>query len=153
MFWHIGLQAAAYQNFLLHDLPKLLEYVPLAVRKWIWYMHDGAPHFSHAVQDVLNNMHHEWWIGREGPTAWPPRSPEINPLVFHVGTPKISCVLCSCFQWRGPSPLQCGCLSDCPHLPRHLWMGVAVYDETCEGMDWISWRTFWELIINVLFQV
>jgi hypothetical protein len=38
------------QDFLLRDLPKLLEDVPLAVRACMWYMHDGAPaHFSHAV--------------------------------------------------------------------------------------------------------
>jgi hypothetical protein len=39
-----------YQDFLMHDLPKLLEDVPLAVRALMWYIHDGAPeHFSHAV--------------------------------------------------------------------------------------------------------
>jgi hypothetical protein len=48
------------QDFLLHDLPKLLEDVPLAIRARMWYMHDGAPaHFSHAVRDVLNNTCHD----------------------------------------------------------------------------------------------
>jgi hypothetical protein len=46
-----------YRDFLVHDLPKLLEDVPLAVRARMWYMHDGAPaHFSRAVRDVLNIM-------------------------------------------------------------------------------------------------
>jgi hypothetical protein len=31
-----------YQYFLLHDLPKLLEDVPLAIRAWMWYMCKGA---------------------------------------------------------------------------------------------------------------
>jgi hypothetical protein len=44
-------------DFLLHDLQKILEDVPLAVRARMWYMHDGAPaHFSRAVRDVLNIM-------------------------------------------------------------------------------------------------
>jgi hypothetical protein len=46
-------------------------------------MHDGAPaHFSRAVRDVLNNTYHDPWIGRGGPTAWPPRSPD---LIFTCG--------------------------------------------------------------------
>jgi hypothetical protein len=49
-----------YRNFLLHDLPKLLDDVPLAVRARMWYMLDGAPaHFNRAVRDVLNNTHHD----------------------------------------------------------------------------------------------
>jgi hypothetical protein len=51
----------------------------------MWYMHDGAPaHFSLAVRDVLNNTYHDRWIGRGGPTAWPPRSPDLNPLDFYL---------------------------------------------------------------------
>jgi hypothetical protein len=43
-----------YRDFLLYDLPKLLEDVPL------WYMHDGASaHFSRAVRDVLNNTYND----------------------------------------------------------------------------------------------
>jgi hypothetical protein len=41
-----------YRDFLLHDLPKFPEDVPLARTS---YMHDGAPaHFSRAVRDVRN---------------------------------------------------------------------------------------------------
>jgi hypothetical protein len=44
-------------------------------------MHDGAPaHFSRAVRDVLNNTCHGQWIGIEEHTAWPLRSPNLNPL-------------------------------------------------------------------------
>jgi hypothetical protein len=43
--------------FLLHDLPKLVEDVPLAVGARMCYMHDGAPaHVSRAVRHVLNIM-------------------------------------------------------------------------------------------------
>jgi hypothetical protein len=36
------------------------------------------------VQDILNSTYHFQWIGRGGPTAWPSRSPALNP----VSTPK-----------------------------------------------------------------
>jgi hypothetical protein len=48
-------------------------------------MHDGAPaHFSRAARDVLNNTYHYGWTGRGGPTAWPPRSPDLDPLDFYL---------------------------------------------------------------------
>jgi hypothetical protein len=51
----------------------------------ILYMHDGASaHFSRAVRQVLNNTYHDRWIGRGGPTAWPPPSPDLNPLHFYL---------------------------------------------------------------------
>jgi hypothetical protein len=49
-----------YEDFLLHNLPDLLEDVPLAVRAQMWYMLDGPPaYFSCAVRDVLSNTCHE----------------------------------------------------------------------------------------------
>jgi hypothetical protein len=73
-----------YRDLLLHDLPKILEDVPLAVRARMWYMRDGAPaHFSRAVRDVLNNNYHGRWIGRGGPTTCPSCSPDLNPLKFY----------------------------------------------------------------------
>jgi hypothetical protein len=51
----------------------------------MWYMHDGAAgHFSLAVRDVLSNTYHDIWIGRGGPTAWPPRSQDLNPLDLYL---------------------------------------------------------------------
>jgi hypothetical protein len=48
-------------------------------------MHDDATaHFSRAVRDVLCNTYHDRWIGTGGPTAWPPRSPDLNPLSGHL---------------------------------------------------------------------
>jgi hypothetical protein len=70
--------------------------------------------------------------------------------VLPVGTPKKPCVCSSCWQWRGTSPLHCGCLSDYLQLHQHLWLDAVVHNETCCGMHLISWRTFWLLIINVL---
>jgi hypothetical protein len=48
-------------------------------------MHDGAPeHFSRAARDVLNKTYRDRWTGRGGPTAWPPRSLDLNPLDFYL---------------------------------------------------------------------
>jgi hypothetical protein len=72
-------------GLLLHDLPKLPEDVPVAVRAWMWYMHYGAlAHFSLAVRYVLNNTYHDWWIDRGGPTACPSHSPDVNALDFYL---------------------------------------------------------------------
>jgi hypothetical protein len=51
----------------------------------MYYMHDGTPaHFSRSVRDVLSNTYHDRCIGTEGPAAWPPRSPDFNPLNFYL---------------------------------------------------------------------
>jgi hypothetical protein len=41
-------------------------------------------HFRTAERDVLNNSYHDRWIGTGEPTAWPPRSPVLNPLDFYL---------------------------------------------------------------------
>lgn len=46
-------------------------------------MHDGASaHYSAIVRRYLTEKYGERWIGRGGPIAWPPRSPDLNPLDF-----------------------------------------------------------------------
>jgi hypothetical protein len=42
----------------------------------MWYMREGAPCYGRC---------HDRWMGRGGPTAWPPRStPHLNPLDFYL---------------------------------------------------------------------
>jgi hypothetical protein len=41
-------------------------------------------YFSRAVRNVLSNTYHDGWIGRGGPTAWPPCSPDLNSLDFYL---------------------------------------------------------------------
>lgn len=78
------LNAASYLEFLENVLPNYLDDVPLLTRTQMWFMHDGAPpHFSRRVRDFLNATYPRW-IGRGGPTAWPPRSPDLNPLDFFL---------------------------------------------------------------------
>jgi hypothetical protein len=117
------LTGSHYQDFLSHDLPKLLQVVPVAVKARMWYIHDGAPaHFSRVVRDILNNTYHDRWICRGGPTAWPPRTPGLHPVdLLPVRTPKTPCLCSSCWQQRIISPSHCGCPSDYPQLPWHPW--------------------------------
>lgn len=72
-----------YSVFLEQVLPGLLENIPNQDR--IWFQHDGAPaHFSRRPRDILNARYPNAWIGRGGPTHWPPRSPDLTPLDFHL---------------------------------------------------------------------
>jgi hypothetical protein len=62
-----------YRDFLWHDLLKIPEDVPGAVRARMWYMHDCvSAHFSRAVRDVLSNTYHD---------GWSPGSSHFNPLL------------------------------------------------------------------------
>lgn len=79
------LTAEVYRNFLDDRLPELLEDIPLAMRKVMWFMHDGAPaHFSRVARESLNATYHDRWIGRGGPHAWPARSPDLNPIDYFL---------------------------------------------------------------------
>jgi hypothetical protein len=74
-----------YRHFLEYILPTLLEDVPLATRRNMWFLHDGAPaHFSLEARDQLDAAYPLRWIGRGGPVAWPPRSPDLNPLDYFL---------------------------------------------------------------------
>ena len=76
---------SVYAYFFSNGLPRPLENVLVAARAWC--MHDGTPaHFSRLVRDVLITRYHDKWMGRAGPVAWPPRSPELSPL--------------ECYMWR-----------------------------------------------------
>ncbi|GBN11174.1 hypothetical protein AVEN_184729-1 [Araneus ventricosus] len=58
--------------------PQLEEFQP-----WIMFQQDGAPpHWGSLVRDFLDETFPDRWIGRDGPTPWPPRSPDITSLDF-----------------------------------------------------------------------
>jgi hypothetical protein len=100
-------------------------------------------HLSPAVQDAISNTGHERWLGRGVASALARfQLSGYSP----VGTPK-------CPWIRSTSPSHCGCLSAYPQLPRQLCTDAAAHDETGRGVLWISLRTFWALIVNVLFQL
>ena len=62
----------------LYVAPQLEEFQP-----WIIFQQDGAPlHWGSHVRRFLDAKFPNRWIGRDGPTPWPPRSPDIIPLDF-----------------------------------------------------------------------
>ena len=66
-------------------MPDVLDNVPLQLRVGMWFMHDGAPpHFTRIARQYLNDHFPGKWIGRKGSVAWPPPSPGLNPIDFHV---------------------------------------------------------------------
>ena len=80
-----NLNGPLYLNFLEQQLNPLLEDVPLAIRRNMWFMQDGAPpHFSLPVRQYLNEHFPHRWIGRGSEFVWPPRSPDLNPLDFSI---------------------------------------------------------------------
>ena len=77
------LNGANYLVFLQQVLSELLEELPLEIRRAMWFQHDGAPaHFDNEVCAHLNDTFGSRWVGRGGPIAWPPRSPDLTPLDF-----------------------------------------------------------------------
>lgn len=79
------LNGRSYLDFLQTVLPNLLDDVPLATLRSMWYMHDGAPpHYARAVAMHLNQEFGNRWIERNGPVIWPARSPDLNPCDFFL---------------------------------------------------------------------
>jgi hypothetical protein len=56
----------------MYALPQFLPQIIL--------QHDGAP--PHFCQHIRNHLDRE--IGRGGPIAWPPRTPDLTPLYFFL---------------------------------------------------------------------
>lgn len=79
------LNGEAYLNFLRNNLDGLLEDMDLLTIRHMIFQNDGAPcHFARIVREHLDERFRGRWIGRGGPIAWPPRSPDLNPVDFFV---------------------------------------------------------------------
>ena len=73
----------------LYVAPQLVELQP-----WIIFQQDGAPpHWDSDVRRFLDATFPNKWIGSDGPTPWPPRSPDITrPLTsFYGGMLRTKC--------------------------------------------------------------
>jgi len=71
--------------YLRNELPGLLEDIPLLIRSHMYFQHDGAPpHCTRHVRDYLNEFFPNRWLGRGGPVAWPPRSPDLTPFDYFL---------------------------------------------------------------------
>jgi hypothetical protein len=64
-------------------LPDVLDDVPLQLPVGMWFIHDGT-HFSGIARQYLNDHIPGKWIGRNGPVAWTPHSPDLNPIDFYL---------------------------------------------------------------------
>ncbi|GFV38866.1 uncharacterized protein TNCV_2814821 [Trichonephila clavipes] len=75
------LDSHKYLVFLQEVLPELLTDVPAPIRRRMWFQQDRAPsHYARHVREHLDRTFPNRWIGRGGPVAWPPRSPDLSPL-------------------------------------------------------------------------
>ena len=75
----------AYRDLLRNVLPEVLHDSGLQAGSQLWFMHDVAPPRSLlAFPEFLNNMFLKQWLGKGGPTAWPVRSSDLNPLDIHL---------------------------------------------------------------------
>ena len=79
------LTGTKHVDFLSARLHEISEEVPVDIRLRTRFMHDGAlPRFSRVAGQFLNQHFADKWIGRGGPVARPARSPDLNPLDFHL---------------------------------------------------------------------
>jgi hypothetical protein len=70
-----------YATPLRDMLPVLLEEVSNDVRSIIWHQHDRC-----SAREALCAFYPEYWIERNGPVSWPPRSPDFtSPDYFPQG--------------------------------------------------------------------
>ena len=69
----------------LNELPGLLEDILLMIRSQMYFQHDGAPpYYTSRMIEHSNESFPNRWLGRGGPIAWPPRSPDLIPLDYYL---------------------------------------------------------------------
>jgi hypothetical protein len=80
-----NLNKDTYYEFLLNQLPTLLEDVPLEARANLWFQHDGAPpHSSRQARELLQQRYGQRVIANNGPVNWPARSPDLTPMDYFL---------------------------------------------------------------------
>lgn len=78
------LTGEVYLDFLQNILTVLLDDAGINVAG-IYFQHDGAsPHYRLIVRQFLNENFPNTWIGRGGSNQWPSRSPDFNPVDYHI---------------------------------------------------------------------
>lgn len=83
-FFEGPINGEMYNDFLINNLPEMLNSIEIQ-QEHIWFQQDGAPpHFARQVRETLNLTFRDRWIGREGPVNWPARSPDLTPLDFFL---------------------------------------------------------------------
>ena len=62
-----NLTGNTYEAFLRHELPGLLEDIPLIIRSQMYFQHGAQPHYTRHVREFLNESFPNRWLGRGGP--------------------------------------------------------------------------------------
>ena len=59
---------------------------PVQLTHYMYTAHvlETPPHYTRQVREYLNESFLNRWLGRGGPVAWPPRSPDITPLDYYL---------------------------------------------------------------------
>ena len=84
-FFDQTVNAQTYHNFLVNELPLLLEDIDLETRQTMFLQHDGCPaHYSEIVRNFLDEAFPDRWIGRGSLFPWPARSPDLTCLDFYL---------------------------------------------------------------------
>lgn len=84
-FFDTNVNSHTFLELLSEHFPTLLENVDLETRQRMWIQLDGAPpHYANIVRNFLNTHYTGRWIGRLGPVAWPPRSPDLTSPDFYL---------------------------------------------------------------------
>lgn len=84
-FFEESLNGNVFLDFLVNQLPLLLEDVPLETRQNLFLQLDGCPaHFAITVREHINAVFQQRWIGRGNLFPWPPRSPDLTCLDFYL---------------------------------------------------------------------
>lgn len=66
-------------------MPEFLTDVPVITYRELHFVPDGtSSHFSLVARRFLNRKFPGRWVGKGGPIAWPPRSPELIPLDLYL---------------------------------------------------------------------
>lgn len=80
-----NLNQEKYNSLLRNEISNYLDELPLAELNRVVFHQDGAtPHNARINTDFLHNCFGDKWIGTYGPTRWPARSPDLNPLDFFL---------------------------------------------------------------------
>ncbi|KAL4148133.1 hypothetical protein QTP88_002426 [Uroleucon formosanum] len=84
-FYDGTLNGRRYLNFLINELPRLLDDVLLDTRERMFFQQDGAPvHNAIIVRRHLDQIFPNHWIGTFSVIPWPARSPDLTPLDFFL---------------------------------------------------------------------
>ncbi|KAL4085280.1 hypothetical protein QTP88_027139 [Uroleucon formosanum] len=84
-FYDGTLNGRRYHDFLLNELPNMLDDLPLDIRANLIFQQDGAPaHNANIVRNQLNEYFPNRWLGTYGAVQWPPRSPDLTPLDYFL---------------------------------------------------------------------